>query len=45
MSFKIEEIKGVGKNKNILNEIGVFTTDDLLLNFPKIIFILLIIII
>ena len=36
MSFKIEEIKGVGeKTKNILNEIGVFTTDDLLLNFPK----------
>lgn len=36
MNFKIEEIKGVGeKTKNILNEIGVFTTDDLLLNFPK----------
>src|SRR5690554_3132699 len=36
MSFKIEEIKGVGvKTKENFNKNGIFTTDDLILRFPK----------
>lgn len=36
MALKIEKIKGVGpKTKIVLNELNIFTTNDLLLNLPK----------